>query len=337
MSTASENKLKNKFKYYFKSDLSNLFGTRLFVINGDITEEKFGLSDELYDFIGKNISYVLNCAAIVKHYGEYSEFEKINVNGVKNIIEFCEKYNKEFFQTSTVSVSGNTVTNLALSYNPNRKVYFGENNLFINQSFDNVYVRSKFEAERIILQEIADKKLNALIMRIGNITNRYSDGKFQENDAENAFLNRLKAFIALGMMPVSIINNKIEFTPVDKVAEAIIKCMEYGNRSYTVEHLYNSKHLSINDLYNILYKLNINVKIVDNDSFKKKLKKWLYDNNKSDKVNVLINDLDKDSNLFYKTNLHIKNKFTLKLLNKLDFDWPEIDLEYIKKIIKNLN
>ena len=113
--------------------------------------------------------------------------------------------------------------------------------------------------------------------------------------------------------------------------------MEYGNRSYTVEHLYNSKHLSINDLYNILYKLNINVKIVDNDTFKKKLKKWLYDNNKSDKVNVLINDLDKDSNLVYKTNLHIKNKFTLKLLNKLDFDWPEIDLEYIKKIIKNLN
>ncbi len=337
LSTASENKLKNKFKYYFKSDLSNLFGTRLFVINGDITEEKFGLSNELYDFIGKNTSYVLNCAALVKHYGEYNEFEQINVNGVKNIIEFCETYNKEFFQTSTVSVSGNTVTNLALSYNPNKKVYFSENNLFINQSFDNVYVRSKFEAERIILQEIADKKLNALIMRIGNITNRYTDGKFQENDAENAFLNRLKAFIALGVMPESIMNNRIEFTPVDKLAESIIKCMEYKNRSYTVVHLYNSKHLLINDLHKILYKLNINVKIVDDDTFKKKLKKWLYDNTKSDKVNVLINDLDKDNNLIYKTNLHIKNNFTLKLLNKLDFDWPEIDIEYIKKIIKNLN
>ncbi len=336
ISTSSENKLKNKFKYYFNSDLSNLFGTRLFVINGDITEEKFGLSDELYEFIGENTSYVLNCAALVKHYGEYSEFEKINVNGVQNIIEFCEKYDKEFFQTSTVSVSGNTVTNLALSYNPNRKVYFGENNLFINQSFDNVYVRSKFEAERIILQEITDKKLNALIMRIGNITNRYTDGKFQENDAENAFLNRLKAFIALGMLPESIMSNQIEFTPVDKVAESIIKCMEYGNRSYTVEHLYNSKHLLINDLYKMLYKLNINVKIVDDETFKKKLKKWLYDNNKSDKVNVLINDLDKDNNLIYKTNLHITNKFTLKLLNKIDFDWPEIDIEYIKKIIKNL-
>ncbi len=337
ISTSSENKLKNKFKYYFDSDLSNLFGTRIFVINGDITEEKFGLSGDIYNFVGNNVSYVLNCAALVKHYGEYSEFEKINVYGVRNIIEFCETYNKEFFQTSTVSVSGNTVTNLALSYNPSKKVYFGENNLFINQSFDNVYVRSKFEAEKIILEEMEKKQLNALIMRIGNITNRYTDGKFQENGEENAFSNRLKAFIAIGMMPQSIMNNEIEFTPVDKVAEAIVRCMEYGNRSYSVVHLYNSKHLFINDLYKMLCKLNINVKIEENDIFKKKLKKWLYDNVKSDKVNVLLNDLDKESNLVYKTNLYTTNKFTLKLLNKIGFDWPEIDIEYIKKILKNLS
>ena len=79
-------------------------------------------------------------------------------------------------------------------------------NLFINQSFENVYVRSKFEAEKNILEEIEKKKLNALIIRIGNITNRYTDGKFQENSAENAFSNRLKAFIAIGMMPESIMS-----------------------------------------------------------------------------------------------------------------------------------
>lgn len=336
-STSSENKLKNKFKYYFGSDLNNLFGTRIFVLNGDITYDNFGLSNEQYDLLGKNISHVLNCAALVKHYGDYEAFEKVNVTGVKNIIEFCEKYDKEFFQTSTISVSGNTMTSLASSYNPKKKVYFGEKDLFINQSLDNVYVRSKFEAEKIILDEISKHKLKGMILRIGNITNRYSDGKFQENSDDNAFLNRLKAFMALGMIPESIMNNYIEFTPADKVAESIIVSMKYYTEPYSVLHLYNSKHLYINDLYKILSNLNISVKIVDEETFKKKLKRWLFDNSKSDKVNVLLNDLDTDNKLVYKTNLVITNKFTLRFLESTDFDWPEIDINYIRKILDNIN
>ncbi len=336
-STSSENKLKNKFKYYFGSDLSNLFGTRIFVLNGDITLEHFGLSDEQYDLLGKNITHVLNCAALVKHYGDYKDFEKINVIGVKNIIDFCETYNKEFFQTSTISVSGNTMTSLASSYNPNKKVYFGEKNLFINQSLDNVYVRSKFEAEKLILEEITKNKLKGMILRIGNITNRYSDGKFQENSDDNAFLNRLKAFMALGMMPESMMNNYIEFTPVDKVAESIVISMKYFTLPYSVLHLYNSKHLYINDLYKILSNLNISVKIVDEETFKNKLKKWLFDNSKFDKVNVLLNDLDNENKLIYKTNLVITNKFTLRFLESADFTWPDIDLNYIRKILENID
>ncbi len=335
-STSSENKLKNKFKYYFGSDLSNLFGTRIFVLNGDITVDNFGLSDDQYDFLGNNVTHVINCAALVKHYGDYKDFEKINVTGVKNIISFCEKYDKEFFQTSTISVSGNTMTSLASSYNPNKKVYFGEKKLFIKQSLDNVYVRSKFEAEKLILEEISHNKLKGMIFRIGNITNRYTDGKFQENSDDNAFLNRLKAFMALGMMPDTMMSNYVEFTPVDKVAEAIVLCMKYYTKPYTVLHLYNNKHLYINDLYNILSNLNISVKIVDENTFKKKLKKWLFDNSKSDKVNILLNDLDSDNNLVYRTNLIITNKFTLRYLENADFSWPDIDIDYIRKILNNL-
>ena len=41
--------------------------------------------------ISKNIDCVINCAAIVRHYGDYSEFERINVTGVQNLIDFCMK------------------------------------------------------------------------------------------------------------------------------------------------------------------------------------------------------------------------------------------------------
>lgn len=335
-STSPENKLRNKFKYYFGSDLSNLLGTRIFVIDGDITYKNYGLSEEQYNQLGENVEQVINCAALVKHYGDYNVFEKINVTGVKNIIEFCEKFNKEFIQTSTVSVSGNTMVGLANSFRPDEVIEYGEDKLFVNQTLENVYVRSKFEAEKLILEELASKRLKGIILRIGNITNRYSDGKFQENSEDNAFLNRLKAFLALGMIPKSIMENYAEFSPVDKIAEAIIVCMEYYNFPISIMHLYNSKHIYIKELYEILKQLKIDIKIVEDDVFKKKLKKWLYDESRTNNVNVLVNDLDKDDNFVYKTNLVISNKNTLNFLKEAGFDWPEIDIEYIRKVLENL-
>lgn len=335
-STSPENKLKNKFKYYFGSDLTNLFGTRIFIINGDVTLDNFGLSSAQYELLGSNVSTVVNCAALVKHYGDYKDFRKINVIGSQNVVAFCEEFDKDLFHTSTVSVSGNTMTNLASSFNPNKKVYFGEHDLFVGQTLDNVYVRSKFEAEKFIIEELAKGKLRGIILRIGNITNRFMDGKFQENSSENAFLNRFKAFLNIGMFPESMLKNYIEFTPVDILGEAIVNCMKYDSYPVSILHLYNSKHLYIDKLYNMLVELKYKIKITDDDTFKKALKKSFYSKEKSDKVNVLLNDLDSDSNLVYKTNLVITNKFTLKFFNKIGFEWPEIDLEYIRKVLSNL-
>ena len=335
-STSPENKLKHKFQYYFGSDLSNLFGKRLFVIAGDITEDNFGTSNDIYNLLGDAVQTVVNCAASVKHYGYYGEFEKINVTGVKNLVKFCENFNKEFYQTSTISVSGNTMTSLPSSYTPKKTIYFGENNLYINQPLDNVYVRSKFEAEKYILEEVASKRLKALILRIGNITNRYIDGKFQENSNDNAFLNRLKAFIFLKELPKSMINNYIEFSPVDKVAESIVICMRYYTYPMTVLHLYNSNHLYINVFLEYLNELGYHIDVIDDKIFKEHLNQLLFNSKDSEKVSVLLNDLDKDKNLVYKTNLKITNKFTLKFLSKTDFAWPIITKEYIEKILKNL-
>ena len=335
-STSPENKLKRKFQYYFGSDLSNLFGKRLFVIAGDITNDNFGTSNDVYTFLGKEVQTVVNCAASVKHYGYYGEFEKINVIGVKNLVKFCEEFKKEFYQTSTISVSGNTMTSLPSSYTPKKTIYFGENNLFINQPLDNVYVRSKFEAEKYVLEEIANKRLKGLVLRIGNITNRYSDGKFQENSNDNAFLNRVKAFLFLKELPKSMVNNYIEFSPVDIIAESIVVCMRYYTYPMTVLHLYNSNHLYIDVFLKYLNELGYNINIVDDDVFKSHLNNLLFNTSDSDKVSVLLNDLDKDRNLVYKTNLKITNKFTLKFLSKADFSWPIVTKEYIEKILKNL-
>ena len=92
-------------------------------------------------------------------------------------------------------MSGNTLFDLAIDNNNFMEdIEFNETNFYIGQSLENVYVRSKFEAEKIIFENMLHNNLRALILRIGNITNRSTDGKFQPNASENAFLNRLKAF-----------------------------------------------------------------------------------------------------------------------------------------------
>ena len=45
---------------------------------------------------------------------------------------------------------------------------------------------TKFKAEEVVLEYI-EKGLEANILRVGNLTGRYSDLKFQHNVSENAF------------------------------------------------------------------------------------------------------------------------------------------------------
>ena len=70
---------------------------------------------------------------------------------------------------------------------------------------------------------------------------RFSDGKFQENVSENAYINRLSAFLKLKTIPENIKNGYVEFTPIDFVANAIIKIVTHPSKANCIYHLYNHK------------------------------------------------------------------------------------------------
>ena len=128
----------------------------------------------------------------------------------------------------------------------------------------------------------------------------------------------------------------LELTPVDKLSEAIVKVMEYDTGDISVLHLLNSNYLKVVDLLKYLKEMNINIEITSERAFNKKLKEWLIDDDKSDSIKVLLNDLDNKNKLNYNSNYKIENNFSNKVLEKMDFKWPEIDKEFIKKIMRNL-
>ena len=311
--------------FYFDNELDEFIDNRIVIFKGDITKENFGLNTQLYTDIVNNVSIVINSSANVRHYGDFKNFEDINIGLTKKAIEFCEKYNKRLIQISSTSVSG--------EINTNETVTFSENNLYIGQNLDNVYINSKFKAERIILEHIA-KGLNAQILRLGNITNRYSDGKFQINPDENAFIGRIQSLIKLGIVPDYLLNKKLEFTPVDLCGLAIVLVMQNYVPDFSVFHLYNDNSITMQDFVDILKKYDINLKVVNDIEFHKIIKDVLLDDNKKDILSGIVNELNSDNNLEMNSNIKILSEFSKNFLNSIDFNWSKIDNVYIEKYIK---
>lgn len=335
-----EQKLLNKLHYYFDKKYDNLIGTRIIPVQADITVPNFGLSQSTLNKLSDEIDIVINSAAKVSHYGNYSDYKKINVDGTQNLVDFCLKNNKRFYQISTLSVSGNSfIDDSYIKQDFESDIDFNENNFYINQSLDNVYIRSKFEAEKIVLNNILNG-LDGYILRVGNLMNRFTDGKFQPNVNENAYINRLISYYKIGCIPNYLLDGYLELTPVDCCANAILKILQYNSKTNRIFHLLNHKTIDIYRFINILNKFYDKISIVNNETFLKTIDKILNNPYSNDILSGIINDFDENRKIVYSSPVKIKSGFSIKYLNKVGFDWPELDEDYIKKFLDffyNLN
>lgn len=319
----AKTRLVNKLHYYFGKELLNEFDSRIFLIKGNIIDDNLNLSKESYEKLGAKIDTVIHSAARVNHYGNKELFYKINVGGTNNIIRFCKEFDIRLNYISTISVSGNYVATA------NQPVFFNERCLYIGQNYnDNIYIKTKFEAEYNLCNEM-NNGLKAAIYRLGNITARLSDGKFQENATQNAFLNRILTFVKLQKMPESFSHLSIDFSPVDICSNFIVSIMLKESSYGKVFHIYNDKNVAISKLLLDLEQLGHPIDIVPDDTFHLFLKTI---HEKSDLLGI-INDLT--SNLLgTDSNIVITSDFTLTYLENLNKNWPKINKSYIQKFFK---
>ena len=324
-----EMRLKKNLEFYFGDQYNNLLGKKIIVIDGDITDKKLGQkTEEEYNNLAQDVDCVIHTAAIVKHYGDFKNFNDTNVEGTINVIEFCKKFNKKLYYVSTLSVSGNI-----MKENEDEEIIqFKENEFYIGQDLNNVYVYTKFEAEKKIFEAIQNG-LDACILRVGNITNRSSDGKFQINVSENAFINRIKSIIKLGVVQDKFSKHLLEFTPVDDCAKAIVKIIE-NNPKFTVFHLFNNNFIGIKRVIDILASLDEKIRLVTDEEFKEKINIALKDKTLRNEINGIITDLD-ENKLLNLINTIIPNcEFTHKYLETIGFEWSKIEEEYITKYVE---
>lgn len=306
----NEERLRPTLKNYFPKEYE-YFTYK--VVKGDIEEAHFGLSREEYSTLTDRVNMVIHTAANVHHAGHYSDFERTNVIGTQNVIDFCQDAGAVLQYTSTASVNGGgTVT----QSNPNAK--FDEFSLDIGQNYtQNVYIHSKFKAEeRVLLAR--EQGLKANIFRIGNLTWRMSDGKFQKNAQDNGFLDRCRGLFKIGMYSSELAAYPIDFTAVDECADAYVR-LALHNRVNNIYNLYNPNIFYLESLCN---KMLLRVKRVPKEVFERSLKDRIQD--KEIAVLSFYNAIASSSK-----NVPMSNEFTVNELKKLGFKWSKINLRYL--------
>lgn len=332
---SAENRFLDTLHFYFGTDLDQYINQRIFILKGNVLKENFDLSDTILNSLKEQINVVINTAALVKHYGKEDLFKAVNVDSTNIAINFCNTFHKRLIHISSLSVSGNDTLYGNTTSSLDKELNFTEQNLYIGQGLDNLYIKSKFDAEHLVLENIVKNKLQAQIFRLGNITSRFSDGKFQINPQENAFANKISSFINLKHAPDTLLSTYMEFTPVDICADAIILLVQNYIKAFTVFHLYDSNHVYMKEFVKYLHNLNITVDILDAKDFADLIQNKL--SNQPDVLGGIINDFSTNYSLSYQSNIKIFCEFTKAALHVLGFSWPIIDENYIQKYINYLH
>lgn len=325
-----EDRIISYLNFYFGEDFYNNCKDRIKVVAGDLVKENLGLSESDYNEVVSNVDVVINSGAIVKHFGLKKEFEDINVKGTQYIVDLCKKNNKRLIHASTISISGfGEKEELTTTPEEEGSKLFTEHDLYVGQSIKGIYSTTKYKAEISVLEAIEDG-LDVQIVRIGNITNRYSDGMFQKNIKDNAFVRRLKSFIEIGAFPKETLKHALEFTPVDLCADAIIKILEYSSPC-NVFHIYNPNLMPAPLLYNTLLDRGFEIIPVTDELMSYIITGILEDNKKKDTISGIIQDIDKNKKFTYTSKVRLDCDFTNKFLNRVGFNWVSYDSLYINK------
>ncbi len=318
-----ETRLKSMLVYYFSNPYEELFGSRIRLIEGDITDSAKVDGLKVYDF-----EQIINCAACVKHFSADDTLEKVNYQGVLNLIHLCKETGRELIQISTVSIAGE---NVAGRFPVEKRLH--ENELYFGQSLTNKYIDTKFRAEKAVL-EAALEGMKGKVIRVGNLMSRVSDGEFQINSVTNGFMRTLRGYVALGKFPVSMLDMPAEFSPIDSTAEAIVR-LASSEGDFTVFHAYSSYLIQMADVIEQMNQSGIKVEIVSDEEFQKALEAALENEEKNELISGLIaySSSDKDNSSVY---IDADNGFTTKALYRLGFKWPMPDGDYLKNALTAL-
>ena len=315
----AERRVRNLLFYYFSRRFDDLFGKRLFVVNGDVTNDFSHLLSDI------SIQTVFNCAANVKHFSKGTDIEDVNIGGAQRCVDFCLATGARLVHVSTTSTGGIWIGNNAPA------PVLTERNIYFGQYLGNQYMHSKFLADRLILDAVAHKGLKAKIMRVGNLAARSYDGEFQVNFSTNSYMGRIKIFNMLGCCPYEQYDSPTEFSPINETARAIVLLATTPD-DCTVFHPYNTHTRLLGDVLNELKKIGTDIRFVESMEFGALVQQAAADPKKAALLTTML-AYQNMANGQPSKQVDRDNEYTSQVLLRLGFRYSETDSGYIARML----
>jgi amino acid adenylation domain-containing protein len=314
----AESRLRTLLFYYFSNAYKELFGSRIHIVLGDVTED--------FDPTLK-VDTVFNCAAIVKHFSEGTEIEDVNIGGARRCVEFCIKTGAKLVHISTASTRG-------LWAGEAGSDVFTEQRLYMGQYLGNKYIFSKYMAERLILEAVASHGLCAKIMRVGNLAARSTDGEFQANFSTNSFMGRIKVYNMLGCCPYGMRNKRVEFSPINEVSHAIV-LLATTPKPCCVFHPFNIHTQFLGDVLAGLSTVGNGIRFVEQEEFDSAMDLAKNDPQKARQMASLLAYQDMAHGM-KTTDVARDNEYTTQVLYRLGFAWSPTSWDYVERMLTAL-
>jgi long-chain acyl-CoA synthetase len=185
-------------------------GKRIRIVNGDLCLPGLGLHGMIGEELAGGVSHIIHIAADIRLNAPLEELHRINVEGVRNILEFARSAHRgggleRFSYVSTAYVAGG------------RKGCVAEEDLTDRYGFSNRYEQSKFAGESLVRE--AGKALPVSIYRPGMVV---GDSKKGAVKTFNTLYFPLRLYLTgkLKFFPVDP-DMKVNLVPCDLVSEAI--------------------------------------------------------------------------------------------------------------------
>jgi len=325
-------RINDKYRLYF-NDLVNaeIRSGRLSVFCGDLKRRNLGLTDDTYVNLTERIDSIIHSAALLKQFGDSDVFYQANVQATINLLEFSKSTRlKDFHYISTVSILKNNADSFKQWGDVCTEELYPED---LQPMENNIYLQTKLEAEQ---QVIAYRryKLNTSIYRVGNLAFMSNNSSVQANINSVGF----KHWLAYLFESKSVfLNAKVNISPVDLTANAIIKLFDKNCSSNMIYHVYNPHPFNLTEYMRHIFRST--VQALPMTEF---IEHLLCDLENSTTPQLIMRFLiaqgwmDVEGYYQFSQQRYVQNR-TQTILKKLGFSWQPVTENQFHDYLKNLS
>jgi len=231
---SAEARVLNTLKYFYGEKGAPKMLKRIKVVEGDVSFENCGMDESVRKSLIEEVDEIYHSAAIAEFRVPLETIRRSNVKGAMNVFDFALECadNDHFNKVNHISTTFTAGTKVGIYY---------ENELKVGQGFHNTYEQSKYEAE-ILAHEYMAQGLKITIFRPSILSGDYQFGK----TSNFKMLYQPLHFFAGELFDALPATASCEqnLMPVDSAADAIYRIANEKDVEGRTFHISNTKEVT---------------------------------------------------------------------------------------------